>query len=163
AAPVLLRPGGVALETLAKLLGPIETAADNDPRPRSPGRLQSHYAPELPLRLEATSARPQEALLAFGAEAPGGFAERLFLSRAGGLGRGVVWGGGGRSRGGGGHPFGEAAPPRPPGFGGPRRQADPGEGARPRDHRPAAPRRAPPPPMSREGGDINAAAQPRNA
>jgi L-threonylcarbamoyladenylate synthase len=81
--PLLLRPGGVPVETLAVLLGLIEVPAPGDAAPRSPGRLASHYAPSLPLRLDATTARPGEALLAFGPEAPPGFAEVLFLSRAG--------------------------------------------------------------------------------
>ena len=47
--------------------------------------LASHYAPSLPLRLDAISAQPGEALLAFGPEAPSGFAEVLWLSPTGDL------------------------------------------------------------------------------
>ncbi len=47
--------------------------------------LASHYAPALPLRPDATEARPGEALLAFGPEPPPGFAEILWLSRSGDL------------------------------------------------------------------------------
>jgi L-threonylcarbamoyladenylate synthase len=47
--------------------------------------LESHYAPALPLRLEARTARPGEALLAFGADVPPGAAHTLSLSRAGDL------------------------------------------------------------------------------
>jgi L-threonylcarbamoyladenylate synthase len=83
ATPALLRPGGVTLEELAAVLGPI-AAAPTGP-PRSPGLLASHYAPSLPLRLEATDARPGEALLAFGPDAPSGFAEVLWLSYKGDL------------------------------------------------------------------------------
>jgi L-threonylcarbamoyladenylate synthase len=81
--PTLLRPGGVTLEELTALLGEIEVASEGDGEGplRSPGRLPSHYAPALSVRLDATSAQPGEALLAFGAEAPPGFAEILFLSR----------------------------------------------------------------------------------
>ncbi|MGC2198605.1 MAG: Sua5 family C-terminal domain-containing protein, partial [Stellaceae bacterium] len=50
--------------------------------PKSPGMLASHYAPALPLRLGAMEARPGEALLAFGPDAPLGFAEVLWLSRS---------------------------------------------------------------------------------
>ena len=82
-APVLLRPGGVALEDLTALLGPI--AAEASGTTRAPGMLASHYAPALPLRLDALAARPGEALLAFGGEAPPGFAEVLWLSRSGDL------------------------------------------------------------------------------
>ena len=82
-APTLLRPGGVGLEELTELLGPI--AAPVSGRPKSPGMLASHYAPALPLRLEAVAARPGEALLAFGPEVPPGFAQVEWLSRAGDL------------------------------------------------------------------------------
>jgi len=81
--PALLRPGGVTLEQLTELLGPIEVSANDSPK--SPGMLASHYAPSLPLRLEAVRASPGEALLAFGPKAPSGFAEALWLSRAGDL------------------------------------------------------------------------------
>lgn len=82
-APALLRPGGVTLEALSALLGPIATA-DAGPL-RSPGMLPSHYAPELPLRLDAFDARPGEALLAFGPAAPPDFTEVAWLSRSGEL------------------------------------------------------------------------------
>jgi L-threonylcarbamoyladenylate synthase len=82
-APVLLRPGGVTAEQLADLFGPVAAPAGG--RPKSPGMLASHYAPSLPLRLEAVRARPGEALLAFGPETPPGFAEVLWLSRTGDL------------------------------------------------------------------------------
>jgi L-threonylcarbamoyladenylate synthase len=81
-APALLRPGGVTLEQLTELLGPIAAPAAG--QPKSPGMLASHYAPSLPLRLEVVGARPGEALLAFGL-APPGFAEVLWLSRTGDL------------------------------------------------------------------------------
>jgi L-threonylcarbamoyladenylate synthase len=83
--PVLLRPGGITLEALRAVFGIIETPAPEASSPRSPGRLPSHYAPSLPVRLDATSARPGEALLAFGPEAPPGFAAAEWLSRRGDL------------------------------------------------------------------------------
>jgi L-threonylcarbamoyladenylate synthase len=79
-APRLLRPGGVTLEKLRALLGPITIPAAGPLR--SPGLLASHYAPALPLRLNASEARPGEALLAFGPHAPHGFAEILWLSHS---------------------------------------------------------------------------------
>ncbi len=82
-APLLLRPGGVTLEALSASLGPIATAAAGPLR--SPGMLASHYAPSLPLRLDAVDARPGEALLAFGPAALPGFAQVLWLSRSGDL------------------------------------------------------------------------------
>jgi L-threonylcarbamoyladenylate synthase len=83
--PALLRPGGVTLEQLEDVLGAIEAQASDPSAPRSPGQLASHYAPRLPLRMNAVDARPGEALLAFGPEPPDGFAEALNLSKAGDL------------------------------------------------------------------------------
>ncbi len=79
ATPALLRPGGITLEALIGFLGPIATSTGPL---RSPGMLPSHYAPSLPLRLDATDIRPGEALLAFGPDAPPGFAEVAWLSRS---------------------------------------------------------------------------------
>ncbi len=65
--PTLLRPGGIPRETLEKELGPVALAKASDlGGPRSPGMLSSHYAPGLPVRLDARSARLGEALLGFG-------------------------------------------------------------------------------------------------
>ncbi len=83
--PALLRAGGVTLEELRAVFGQIEVPGAGEDAPRAPGRLPSHYAPGLPVRLDAVDARPGEALLAFGPEAPAGFAEVLFLSRSGDL------------------------------------------------------------------------------
>jgi L-threonylcarbamoyladenylate synthase len=85
AKPALLRPGGITFEALHAVFGQIELPVSGENKPRSPGRLPSHYAPNLPVRLDATSARPGEALLAFGPEAPPGFAEVVWLSESGDL------------------------------------------------------------------------------
>jgi L-threonylcarbamoyladenylate synthase len=69
AAPALLRAGGVTLEALSAALGEVAVPAADPARPRAPGQLQSHYAPSLPVRLDAVDARPGEVVLAFG-EAP---------------------------------------------------------------------------------------------
>jgi L-threonylcarbamoyladenylate synthase len=79
----LLRPGAVTLEELTELLGPI--AAPERGAAKSPGMQASHYAPSLPLRLDAVVAHPGEALLAFGPSAPPGSVEVLWLSRSGDL------------------------------------------------------------------------------
>ena len=83
--PRLLRPGGVTREALAAAIGPLAhpgmpsgTAAR-----RSPGQLASHYAPARPLRLDATSVDPDEALLAFGSQPLPGAARTLNLSASG--------------------------------------------------------------------------------
>jgi len=83
--PHILRPGAVTAEQIAEVLQePVETvtSADDANAPRSPGRLLSHYAPSLPVRLNAATAEPGEALLGFGPSAPG---DALNLSAAGDL------------------------------------------------------------------------------
>jgi len=85
ASPVLLRPGGVALEDLEAVLGPIQIAtvdASADNAPRSPGMLMSHYAPALAVRLNADAVSPTEGLLAFGTPLAGA-AEMFQLSARG--------------------------------------------------------------------------------
>ena len=74
--PVLLRPGGVTAEAIEAVIGPITRgitpgAAERTRTLRSPGLLVSHYAPRLPLRLDATTVSEGEALLAFGPPLPG--------------------------------------------------------------------------------------------
>jgi L-threonylcarbamoyladenylate synthase len=65
--PILLRPGGIPRETLQEHLGPIAVArAVELGGPKSPGMLLSHYAPHLPVRLDAELAQSGEALLGFG-------------------------------------------------------------------------------------------------
>lgn len=67
AAPTLLRPGGVPVEALEAALGmTIRHALHDATAPKSPGMLESHYAPGLPVRLGACTPREGEALLAFG-------------------------------------------------------------------------------------------------
>lgn len=60
---MLLRPGGVPREALARVIGRLH-APTKGPL-RSPGQLKSHYAPRLKLRLRARP-RAGEAFLAFG-------------------------------------------------------------------------------------------------
>ena len=69
--PVLLRPGGIAIEAIEAAIGTVATAlaferAGASRTLRSPGMLISHYAPSLPVRLHADEALQNEALLAFG-------------------------------------------------------------------------------------------------
>jgi L-threonylcarbamoyladenylate synthase len=64
--PTLLRPGGVTLEALTDILGPVVAGMGDPDAPRAPGQLASHYAPNLPLRMDVVSTRSGEALLAFG-------------------------------------------------------------------------------------------------
>jgi L-threonylcarbamoyladenylate synthase len=74
--PLLLRPGGVALEALEAAIGPVRLGmpieqAMNGSSLRSPGMLISHYAPALPVRVRADKVAADEALLAFGPPLPG--------------------------------------------------------------------------------------------
>ncbi len=73
--PRLLRPGGVPLEALEEAIGPVLRPGSHEDgggsAPSAPGQLASHYAPTLPLRLDADAAGRDEALLAFGPPPPG--------------------------------------------------------------------------------------------
>ncbi len=80
ATPTLLRPGGVAAEAIEATLGAkLLRATAGDPV-TAPGMLQSHYAPHLPVRLDAVSVAADEALLAFG-PAPIEGAEKAVAAR----------------------------------------------------------------------------------
>ena len=59
--------------------------AKTNHRGASPGQLATHYAPSTKLRLGATSVRPDEALLAFGRDVPGGARLTINLSASGNL------------------------------------------------------------------------------
>ena len=85
AQPVLLRPGAIPRERIARVLG-ASLSAPIEPTPsiatgeapqashalQAPGQLASHYAPKAQLRLDADAVRPGEALLAFGPDLPAG-------------------------------------------------------------------------------------------
>ncbi len=68
--PVLLRPGGVTREEIEAVTGPLANPEFAGQASKSPGTRDRHYAPGLPLRLNAESARSGEALLGFGPGAP---------------------------------------------------------------------------------------------
>jgi L-threonylcarbamoyladenylate synthase len=61
--PVLLRPGAIARADIESVTGKLGEAGDGI---RSPGQMQSHYAPRAALRLNAQRAEAGEALLGFG-------------------------------------------------------------------------------------------------
>ncbi len=92
--PRLLRPGRVGRREIEGLIGPIAAPEDGDAAapaadptaPNAPGQLASHYAPRLPVRLNAVTVGPTEALLAFGPDRYiRGGATRLNLSPEGDL------------------------------------------------------------------------------
>ncbi len=60
---VLLRPGAIAREEIEAVTGPLAAPGG---KIQSPGQLQSHYAPQARLRLNAARADAGEALLGFG-------------------------------------------------------------------------------------------------
>jgi len=83
---LLMRPGGITVSDLEALIGPIAMpSATNEAEPASPGRAQSHYAPKLPVRLEAVDVNSDEALLAFGPDPLNGAGKMRNLSPAGNL------------------------------------------------------------------------------
>jgi L-threonylcarbamoyladenylate synthase len=65
---VLLRPGAIARSELEPITGALQSPKQG--RIASPGMLESHYAPNAKLRLDAKHAKRGEALLAFGPDAP---------------------------------------------------------------------------------------------
>lgn len=62
---VLLRPGGITADALETCVGPLQSAAADGPL-TSPGMLQSHYAPNASVRLNAKDKQPGECFLGFG-------------------------------------------------------------------------------------------------
>lgn len=84
--PVILRPGGITSEAIADIVGPARIAGEHDDGPvQSPGMLHQHYAPRSPVRLEARSIAPGEALLSFGRHEIEGASVELNLSADGDL------------------------------------------------------------------------------
>jgi L-threonylcarbamoyladenylate synthase len=75
----ILRPGAITREAIEAAIGPTAAAGEETGTAAraSPGQLASHYAPTLPLRLDAEAPRDGEAYLAFGAPPPGVSGERL--------------------------------------------------------------------------------------
>ena len=86
--PTLLRPGGATREAIEAVIGPVAMSGavpTGDAARQSPGQLESHYAPARPVRLNAKAGAPDEALLAFGPDPPGGARQTLNLSPTGDL------------------------------------------------------------------------------
>ncbi|MCM2267573.1 MAG: L-threonylcarbamoyladenylate synthase [Elusimicrobiales bacterium] len=87
--PVLLRPGGLPLEEIEKIAGPVGSAGKPKGRPPAPGCLKKHYAPAAKLRIVARGAKvkdgPRTACLAFSEKPKGKFAATAVLSPAGDL------------------------------------------------------------------------------
>ena len=63
--PTILRPGGITQESIEAVIRPVSRASEGHAI-ASPGMLASHYAPQLPVRLNAITVFNDEALLGFG-------------------------------------------------------------------------------------------------
>jgi L-threonylcarbamoyladenylate synthase len=86
--PTLLRPGGATREAIEAVVGPValsHAVPNGDSAHKSPGQLESHYAPSRAVRLNATHVEPDEGLLAFGGQPPPGGRQTLNLSPTGDL------------------------------------------------------------------------------
>ena len=84
--PAILRPGGITADAIVEITGPVRIAGEHGGGPASsPGMLRHHYAPNSPVRLEARSVAPGEALLSFGRHGINGASDELNLSADGDL------------------------------------------------------------------------------
>lgn len=69
ASPVIVRAGAITAEDIAAVTGqPVAYDLGDKAQPSSPGQLLKHYAPRIPLRMNAIDLLPGEALLAFGSD-----------------------------------------------------------------------------------------------
>ena len=76
-------PGGLPRDAIEAVTGPLGDAQADPARPSSPGQLLSHYAPGLPVRLNAVGVGSDQALLAYGPGRPQGAVITANLSPAG--------------------------------------------------------------------------------
>ena len=86
--PTLLRPGGATREAIEAVIGRVglsDALPSGNSAHKSPGQLESHYAPACPMRLNATTVTDDEALLAFGPHPVTGTRQSLNLSAVGDL------------------------------------------------------------------------------
>lgn len=80
--PALLRPGGIPAEALEAALGQPLALGGDSKKPNAPGQLASHYAPDAPIRLNASAPADGEIWVGFG---PACHGAALSLSPAGDL------------------------------------------------------------------------------
>jgi L-threonylcarbamoyladenylate synthase len=82
--PTLYRPGGVSLDDMAAVIGPIDQQTKTHSNPKAPGQLDRHYAPETPVRVLqddtlAPEDYPNAVLLRFQALHPGVRTDRQYI------------------------------------------------------------------------------------
>ncbi len=86
--PHILRHGAIAREKIEEelklKLTDLTAVADNQAH-HSPGQMLKHYAPDIPIRLNALHIKPGEALIAFGSNVPAGAEKTVNLSPSGDL------------------------------------------------------------------------------
>ena len=80
--PALLRPGGLPVEIVERMIGAHLITQANADAPNSPGQLSVHYAPRAKVHLNVETADKAALWLGFGANCPGA---RLNLSPSGDL------------------------------------------------------------------------------
>ena len=80
----LLREGGISREQIEQVIGPVKLA-QKDSAVQAPGMMLAHYAPSIPVRLNAKCVMEGEALLAFGASKNSSPVATLNLSPTGEL------------------------------------------------------------------------------
>ena len=83
--PTLLRHGAIPRIDIETVLGQGIALAEEGAPIAAPGQLARHYAPQTPLRLDATTVRTDEVLLAFGPNAPACECKTINLSAKGDL------------------------------------------------------------------------------
>lgn len=84
--PTLLRPGGIPVEEIESVIGPVSREAGTDPSPLAPGRLPDHYATRTPLYLDVKRAAGRKGFLGLRMPLdPDGYARIEVLSSDGNL------------------------------------------------------------------------------
>jgi len=78
--PVMLRPGAIARHRIEAIVGPLSRRSED--KINAPGQLESHYAPNTPMRLNAKGVKANEALLAFGKPLSGARVTRNLSERS---------------------------------------------------------------------------------
>ncbi len=59
--PVVYRLGGMALDQIEAITGPVDVRSHSTSNPKAPGMLSSHYAPRVPLTLLSAGSSPEPA------------------------------------------------------------------------------------------------------